>query len=43
MEELESLEETLNQSIQESIGARVKKTSHSQKRGTVDEEEEIPR
>lgn len=39
MEELDSLEETLNESIQESVGARVK-TYHGKKKGTTQDEEE---
>lgn len=39
MEELENLEETLNESIRESIGARAGMVSHGKKKG-VDEEEE---
>ncbi|KAK4417548.1 Kanadaptin [Sesamum alatum] len=40
MEELENLEETLNESIRESIGARAGKLSRGKKKGTVEEEEE---
>lgn len=39
MEELENLEETLNESIRESIGARTGKISHGKKAATGDEEE----
>ncbi|CAA6672469.1 unnamed protein product [Spirodela intermedia] len=38
MEELDSLEETLNESIQESIGARVK--TYGKKKGTTQDEDE---
>ncbi|KAJ1435408.1 Kanadaptin [Sesbania bispinosa] len=40
MEELENLEETLNDSIRESIGARTGKISHGKKKGAVEDEEE---
>lgn len=40
MEELENLEETLNESIRESLGARTGKLSHGKKRGTTEEDEE---
>ncbi|KAF4375927.1 hypothetical protein F8388_010069 [Cannabis sativa] len=40
MEELENLEDTLNESIQESIGARTGKLSHG-KKGVTEEEEEF--
>nr|KYP76470.1 Uncharacterized protein ZK632.2 [Cajanus cajan] len=39
-EELENLEETLNDSIRESIGARTGKMSHGKKKGAVEDEEE---
>ncbi|XP_077237660.1 SMAD/FHA domain-containing protein [Tasmannia lanceolata] len=41
LEELESLEETLNESIQESIGARGGKTAHGKKKGTAEDEDEV--
>ncbi|PQM39424.1 kanadaptin [Prunus yedoensis var. nudiflora] len=41
MEELENLEETLNESIRESLGARVGKLSYGKKKGPNDEEEEL--
>ncbi|CAL2249893.1 unnamed protein product [Prunus armeniaca] len=41
MEELENLEETLNESIRESLGARVGKLSYGKKKGATDEEEEL--
>lgn len=40
MEELENLEETLNDSIRESIGARSGRISHGKKKGAMDDEEE---
>ncbi|XP_027352202.1 kanadaptin [Abrus precatorius] len=40
LEELENLEETLNDSIRESIGARTGKISHGKKKGEVEDEEE---
>ncbi|KAI4352340.1 hypothetical protein L6164_006603 [Bauhinia variegata] len=40
MEELENLEETLNDSIRESIGARSGKKSHGKKKGEMEDEEE---
>ncbi|CAK8540800.1 unnamed protein product [Lathyrus sativus] len=40
MEELENLEETLNDSIRESLGARTGKLSHGKKKGAVEDEEE---
>lgn len=43
MEELENLEETLNESIRESLGARVGKPSRGKKKGAVEEEEELLR
>lgn len=43
MEELENLEETLNDSIQESIGARTGKVSHGKKKGAMEDEEEYLR
>lgn len=43
LEELENLEETLNESIRESLGARVGKLSHRKKKGTIEEEEELLR
>ncbi|XP_062002975.1 uncharacterized protein LOC133720588 isoform X3 [Rosa rugosa] len=41
--ELENLEETLNESIRESLGARVGKLSHGKKKGAIEEEEELLR
>ncbi|XP_038988095.1 kanadaptin [Phoenix dactylifera] len=40
MEELESLEETLNESIQESIGARAGKIVRDRKKGNVEDEDD---
>ncbi|CAI8591992.1 unnamed protein product [Vicia faba] len=40
MEELENLEETLNDSIRESLGARTGKLPHGKKKGAVEDEEE---
>ncbi|KAL8471860.1 hypothetical protein ACS0TY_029193 [Phlomoides rotata] len=40
LEELENLEETLNESIRESLGARTGKLSHGKKRGTMEDEED---
>ncbi|KAL3005929.1 hypothetical protein AAZX31_08G247600 [Glycine max] len=40
LEELENLEETLNDSIRESMGARTGKLSHGKKKGAVEGEEE---
>ncbi|KAI8534260.1 hypothetical protein RHMOL_Rhmol10G0076200 [Rhododendron molle] len=40
MEELENLEETLNESIRESLGARVGGMSHAKKKGVAEDEEE---
>ncbi|XAR51605.1 hypothetical protein NMG60_11006279 [Bertholletia excelsa] len=40
MEELENLEETLNESIRESIGARAGKMSHTKKKGATEDGEE---
>lgn len=40
MEELENLEETLNESIRESLGVRVGGLSHAKKKGVVEDEEE---
>ncbi|KAF7824972.1 kanadaptin [Senna tora] len=40
MEELENLEETLNDSIRESLGARSGKTSSGKKKGAMEDEEE---
>ncbi|CAL9102887.1 unnamed protein product [Musa textilis] len=39
MEELDSLEETLNESIQESVGARSGKVVHGKKKETVEDED----
>ncbi|KAJ6807003.1 kanadaptin [Iris pallida] len=41
MEELDSLEETLNESIQESLGARSGKVVHGRKKGYIEEEEDV--
>lgn len=43
MEELENLEETLNESIRESLGARVGGMSHAKKKGVAEDEEEYSR
>lgn len=43
MEELENLEETLNDSIQESIGARTGKISRGKKIGATEDDEEYSR
>ncbi|PIN26306.1 hypothetical protein CDL12_00942 [Handroanthus impetiginosus] len=40
MKELENLEETLNESIRESIGARAGKLSRGKKNGTMEDDEE---
>lgn len=40
VEELENLEETLNESIRESMGARGGRTSRGKKRGTTEDEED---
>ncbi|KAL3629489.1 hypothetical protein CASFOL_026711 [Castilleja foliolosa] len=40
MEELENLEETLNESIQESLGARAGKSSRGKKKGPMEEDED---
>lgn len=40
LEELENLEETLNESIRESLGARTGKLFHGKKRGIAEEDEE---
>lgn len=40
MEELENLEETLNESIRESIGARAGRTFHGKKKGAVEDDDE---
>lgn len=40
MEELDNLEETLNESIRESVGARSGKGAHGKKKGAFEEEEE---
>ena len=39
MEELENLEETLNESIRESMGARAARTSHGKKKGATEDED----
>ncbi|KAJ7974248.1 kanadaptin [Quillaja saponaria] len=41
LEELENLEETLNESIRESLGARTGKISHGKKKGAAEDEEEF--
>ncbi|KAF2316988.1 hypothetical protein GH714_009815 [Hevea brasiliensis] len=41
LEELENLEETLNESIQESIGARAGRKSSSMKKGTAEDDEDF--
>ncbi|GAB2288985.1 hypothetical protein Dimus_023289 [Dionaea muscipula] len=41
MEELESLEETLNDSIQESVGARSGKNSHGKGKGVTEDEDDF--
>ena len=43
MEELESLEETLNESIQESLGARTGKVGRNRKTGNFEEEDDMLR
>jgi hypothetical protein len=43
VEELESLEETLNDSIRESIGARYGTITHGKKNGATEENEEYIR
>lgn len=43
MEELESLEETLNESIQESLGARAGRSVYGKKKGTTADEDEVLR
>jgi acetyl-CoA carboxylase carboxyltransferase component len=40
MEELDNLEETLNESIRESVGARTGKGTHSKKKGAFEEEDD---
>lgn len=40
MEELDSLEETLNDSIRESLGARSRKADSRKRLGLVDEEDD---
>ncbi|EYU44253.1 hypothetical protein ABFS82_08G035800 [Erythranthe guttata] len=40
LEELENLEETLNESIRESLGARTGKLSHGKKKGSMEDEED---
>ncbi|RWV97880.1 hypothetical protein GW17_00039301 [Ensete ventricosum] len=42
MEELDSLEETLNESIQESVGARSGKVAHGKKKENVEDEDGMP-
>ncbi|KAL5582054.1 hypothetical protein UlMin_014496 [Ulmus minor] len=41
MEELENLEETLNESIRESLGARSGNISHGKKKGATEDEEDV--
>nr|CAD1826650.1 unnamed protein product [Ananas comosus var. bracteatus] len=41
MEELESLEETLNESIRESLGARAGKVAHGWKKGSIEDDDDI--
>ncbi|KAG6519595.1 hypothetical protein ZIOFF_023089 [Zingiber officinale] len=41
MEELENLEETLNESIQESVGARSRKVAHGTKDKNIEDEDEV--
>ncbi|CAK9155958.1 unnamed protein product [Ilex paraguariensis] len=43
MEELENLEETLNESIRESMGARAGRMSHGKKKGATEDDEEYLR
>lgn len=43
MEEIENLEETLNESIRESLGARAGKTSHGKNRGATEDDEDFAR
>ena len=43
MEELENLEETLNDSIQESLGARTGKPKRGSHKASLEEEEEVIR
>lgn len=43
MEELENLEETLNESIRESMGARLGKSSHGKNRGTTEDDDDFLR
>lgn len=43
MEELENLEETLNESIRESLGARIGKISLGKKKGATEDDEEFMR
>lgn len=40
MEELENLEETLNESIRESLGARSGRTFHGKKKGATEDDED---
>ena len=40
MEELENLEETLNESIRESLGARAGKTTRGKRQGATEDNEE---
>jgi len=43
MEELESLEETLNDSIRESMGARAGNSSRGRQRGVTEDEDDFVR
>lgn len=43
MEELENLEETLNESIRESLGARTSKSSRGKNKGATEEDDELLR
>lgn len=43
MEELESLEETLNDSIRESLGAHGVKSNHAMKKGVAEDEDDVLR
>lgn len=43
MEELENLEETLNESIRESLGARAGTLSRGKKKGSMEEDEDYIR
>lgn len=43
MEELENLEETLNESIRESMGARLGKNSRGKNKGTTEDDDDFLR